>query len=207
MKALVLMDRSDEVLAAGAQAGESDAFDELARRHRSSLVRLAASLIGDADEAENLAQEALTRALTTLASYQAHRPFGPWLRGILLNLCRNHLRDRGRRARPVDPDRLGSTAAPEGRRRGVLSAIIRREIGEQTLRAIAQLPLPLREVFVLRFVEGMDYAEISQLTGLAPPTLRVRAHRARALLRDSLGSVVDTWLRQSRPDPPAPEDA
>ena len=196
------MDRSDEVLAAGARAGEAEAFDELARRHRSSLVRLAASLIGDADEAESLAQEALTRALTELESYEAHRPFGPWLRGILLNLCRNHLRDRSRRAQSVDPERLASTAAPEGRRRGVLSAIIRRELGEHTLRAIAQLPLPLREAFVLRFVEGMDYAEISQATGLNPATLRVRAHRARALLRDSLGSVVDTWLRQSPPEPP-----
>jgi RNA polymerase sigma-70 factor (ECF subfamily) len=199
------MDRSDEVLVADARAGEAAALDELARRHRPCLVRLAASLVGDVDEAENLAQEALTRSLTLLENYDAHRPFGPWLRGILLNLCRNHLRDRARRAKPVDPQRFAGTAAPEGRRRGVLSAILRREIGEQTLRAITQLPLPLREAFVLRFVEEMDYAEISQVTGLAPATLRVRAHRARALLRDSLGSVVDTWLRQSRTDPPVPE--
>jgi RNA polymerase sigma-70 factor (ECF subfamily) len=198
------MDRSDEMLVAGARSGEAAAFDELVRRHRPSLVRLAASLTGDADEAESLAQEALTRALTLLEGYDAHRPFGPWLRGILLNLCRNHVRDRARRARPVDPEHFVGTAAPEGRRWGVLSALIRRETGEQTVRAIAQLPLPLREAFVLRFVEGMDYAEISQVTGLAPATLRVRAHRARALLRDSLGSVVDTWLRQSLPEPPTP---
>jgi RNA polymerase sigma-70 factor (ECF subfamily) len=198
------MDHSDEVLVAGARAGEAAALDELARRHRPGLIRLATSLIGDADDAESLAQEALTRALTLLESYDAQRPFGPWLRGILLNLCRNHLRDRARRARPVDPQRFAGTAAPEGRRRGVLSAIIRRETGEQTLHAIAQLPLPLREAFVLRFVDGMDYADISQVMGLAPATVRVRAHRARALLRDSLGSVVDTWLRQSQSGPPAP---
>lgn len=196
------MDRPDELLAVSARAGETAAFDELVRRHRPGLVRLAASLIGDADEAENLAQEALTRALTLLETYEPHRPFGPWLRGIVLNLCRNHLRDRTRHARPIDPQAFAGLAAPAGRRRGVLSSIIRRETGAQTLRAIAQLPVPLREAFVLRFVEGMDYAEISQVTGLAPATLRVRAHRARVLLRDSLGSVVDTWQRQDGPDPP-----
>jgi DNA-directed RNA polymerase specialized sigma24 family protein len=50
----------------------------------------------------------------------------------------------------------------------------------------------------------MDYADISEMTGLNPATLRVRAHRARALLRDSLGSVVDTWLLQSPPDVSTP---
>src|SRR5262245_56694101 len=60
------MDRPDEVLVAEARAGQAAAFDELARRHRPGLVRLAASLIGDADEAESLAQETLTRALTLL---------------------------------------------------------------------------------------------------------------------------------------------
>jgi RNA polymerase sigma-70 factor (ECF subfamily) len=199
------MDRSDEMLAAGARAGDAAAFDELARRHRPGLVRLAGSIIGDADEAQSLAQEALTRALTLFDGYDAGRPFGPWVRGIVLNLCRNQLRDRRRRAKPIDPRHFAGTAAPGGgRRRGVLSAIIRQETNELTLQAVAQLPLPLREAFVLRFVEGMDYAEISQVTGLNPATLRVRAHRARALLRDSLGSVVDTWLRQSPSDPPVP---
>ena len=198
------MDHSDEALVTDARAGQVAAFDELALRHRPALIRLATSLIGDADEAESLAQEALTRALALLDGYDARRPFGPWLGGILLNLCRNHLRDRARHARSVDPRQFAAMAAPEGLRRGVLSSIIRRETSEQTLCAIAQLPLPLREAFVLRFIEGMDYAEISQVTGLAPATLRVRAHRARTLLRDSLGSVVDTWLRQPRPEPPDP---
>src|SRR5689334_84507 len=135
------MDRSDEALVASTLAGEAAAFDELASRHGPTLVRLASSMIGDADEAASLVQEAMARALGLLEKYDPARPFGPWLRGIVLNLCRNHLRDRTRHARPVDPQRLAETAAPEGRRRGVLSAIIRRETTEHTFRAIAQLPL------------------------------------------------------------------
>ena len=66
----------------------------------------------------------------------------------------------------------------------------------EALRAIGVLPEALREAFVLHFVEGMDYAEASKITGVAAGTLRVRAHRARTLLRTNLGDVVDTWLRE-----------
>jgi RNA polymerase sigma-70 factor (ECF subfamily) len=187
-----------------AKTHEPGAFDELAGRHRPGLVRLAASLTGDRDEAESLAQEALTRAFEQLDGFRAGAPFGPWLRGILLNLCRNYLRDRSRRARTTAPEQLADAPAPEGRRRGVLSGILRREAADATARAISQLPFPLREAFVLHFVEGLDYAEIGRMTGLAPGTLRVRAHRARTLLRHSLGPVVDTWLLRTKGEPDVP---
>jgi RNA polymerase sigma-70 factor (ECF subfamily) len=197
------MDEADATLVRRALAGEPSAFDELVRRHRPGLVRFALCMIGDADEAESLAQEALTRAYARLADFQADLSFGPWVRGIALNLCRNHLRDRVRHAKNVEPDQLAETAGREGRRQGVLSAILRREVNERTLLAIAGLPEPLREAFVLHYVEEMDYAAISRITGLAPGTLRVRAHRARTLLQQTLGSVVDTWLRQASPDEPS----
>jgi RNA polymerase sigma-70 factor (ECF subfamily) len=192
------MDACESDLVAQAQSGDPRAFDELTRRHRPALVRLAASMIGDHDEAESLAQEALVRSYEQLAGFRPDRPFGPWLRGIALNLCRNHLRDRTRHARPMPPEALADAADPEGRRRGVLSSVLRREQNEATESAVSQLPLPLREAFVLRFVEGLEYAEIAELTGVATGTLRVRAHRARTLLRASLGSVVDTWLQEGR---------
>jgi RNA polymerase sigma-70 factor (ECF subfamily) len=194
---------TDTELVARSLAGVAGAFDELVRRHRPRLVRTAALLIGDADEAESLAQETLTRSYAQLAEFDIGRPFSPWLHGIALNLCRNHLRDRARRARPTPPERLVETAAAEGRRQGVLSGILRREAGDHTLRAIGELPEALREAFVLHFVEGLDYAEMSRITGVAAGTLRVRSHRARTLLRSSLGDVVDTWLREASDGPGA----
>jgi RNA polymerase sigma-70 factor (ECF subfamily) len=194
------MNEDDPTLVRRSLAGEANAFAELVRRHQPGLVRFALCLIGDADEAESLAQEALTRAYAQLATFQADLAFGPWLRGIALNLCRNHLRDRSRHAKPVEPEQLAATPHHEGRRQGVLSAILRREVNERTLLAIAELPEPLREAFVLHYVEELEYAAISQITGLPSGTLRVRAHRARTLLRHTLGSVVDTWFRQPDSD-------
>jgi RNA polymerase sigma-70 factor (ECF subfamily) len=191
----------DAVLVQRTLAGESAAFDELVRRHRPRLVRIITWLIWDADEAESLAQETLTRAYSQLDGYRPESPFDGWLHGIARNLCRNLLRDRSRRARPAAPEQFDQVASPGGQRRGVLSGILRQELGEHTWKAVEELPLLLREAFVLHYLENMDYAEMSQLTGVAAATLRVRAHRARALLRNSLGAVVDTWLREGRAGP------
>ena len=188
-------DDSDATLVARTLAGETAAFDALAGRHRPGLVRVAVGLTGDSDEAESLAQEALARAFEGLTDFRTDLPFGAWVRGITLNLCRNHLRDRSRHARAASSESLDAFPGPEGRRQGVLSGILRREAGDRTLGAIIELPAPLREAFVLHFIDGLGYSEMGQITGLAPGTLRVRAHRARTLLRDALGSVVDTWMR------------
>jgi RNA polymerase sigma-70 factor (ECF subfamily) len=190
------MQESEATLVTRALSGERTAFEELARAHRPRLVRLAFLMLGDADEAESLAQEALTRAFEHLAEFQAGRPFGPWLHGIALNVCRNALRGRGQGARPAAPDELNRVQAPEGRTQGVLSGILRRETDRLALDAIAQLPVALREAFVLHFVEELDYAQMAAITGVAAGTLRVRAHRARVLLRQNLGDIVDTWMRE-----------
>ena len=194
------MEPSDADLVRGALGGDRAAFDALVLRHRPSLLRAASLLIGDADEAESLTQEALARAYAGLTGYKDELPFGPWLHGIALNLCRNHLRDRSRRARPVAPESLGDAADPSGRRYGVLSGILRQESNDRVLWAIGQLPEPYREAFVLHYVEGLDYAAMSRIAGVPAGALRVRARRARLLLRDNLGSVVDTWMRQGADD-------
>jgi RNA polymerase sigma-70 factor (ECF subfamily) len=194
------VDADESLLVQQARSGQPQAFDELTRRHRPSLVRFAAYMTGDADEAESLAQEALTRALARLAEFEPGRSFGAWLRGIALNLCRSHLRDRARRARPVDPQELGGAAAAEGRRHGALSGLLRREQNDHAMQALAELPTLLREAFVLRILDELDYDTIGELTGATPASVRARVHRARGLLRQRLGSVVDTWLREDRPD-------
>jgi RNA polymerase sigma-70 factor (ECF subfamily) len=170
-------------------------FDDLAAEQRPRLVRWIGSLIGDADEAESLAQEAIRRSLAQRADYRPETPYGAWLNGIALNLCRQHLRNRRRRAQPTDPDTLARAAAP-GAARSVLSGVVSREQAEHARQAIEELPIALREAFVLHALERWSYAEITAASGVSEGALRVRVHRARALLKQRLGSVVDTWMLQ-----------
>ena len=194
-------DPSDADLARQAQQGEAAAFDELTLRHRPRLVRWLSSLVWDADEAENLAQEALARALAQIANFRPELSFAAWLNGIALNLARHYLRTRSRRAEVTDPAVLQVEAAGTLKRRGVLSSLVSREQQELMRLAIAELPIPLREAFVLHEVEEFDYPDMAAMSGVAEGTLRVRVHRAKALLRDRLGSMVDTWLVQSEKKP------
>jgi RNA polymerase sigma-70 factor (ECF subfamily) len=183
-----------------ALAGDSRAFDELVILHRPGIVRFIDLLIRDADEAESLAQETLTRAYGQLGEFRLETRFGAWLRGIALNLCRNHLRNRARRAKCAADGQLAAAPAAGGRRHGVLSGILRQEMAGQLDEAIRLLPEALREAFVLHAAEGLAYDEIGEILGISAGTARVRAHRARVLLRDRMGPVVDTWYRERSED-------
>ena len=186
-------DFDDAVLAERAAKGDSQALGQLTQRHRVRLVRLLTGLLWDADEAESVAQETFIRVVAQIGTYRPEYDFRAWISGIGINLARNVLRSRARRAAVTDPTMLEQVLQDEGRVRGVLSGILKRELHAELHRAMDQLPVSLREVLVLHELEGLDYPEISQLTGVAEGTLRVRAHRARALLRESLGPAVDTW--------------
>ena len=187
---------SDAELAQRAAAGDAGAMDCLVTRHRPRLVRVLAGLLWDADEAETVAQETLVRMMEQIGEYRPEHEFRAWIAGIGIHLARNVVRRRARRAFVTDPAALEQVTQDDGRRRGVLSGILRRELHEQLHRAIDELPVSLREALVLHELEGFEFSEISRMTGVAEGTLRVRAHRARALLRETLGPAVETWWQK-----------
>lgn len=171
---------------------KSEEFEALAAPHREALGRFAAMMVGR--EAEDILQEALAVAFRDIGRFENRSRFSTWLYGIALNLCRKHLRDSARHAGVASPSFLDARPAP---RRGVLSSVIRHEMAERLELSVGRLPTSLREAFLLRYVDAMDYPEIASITGVTEGTSRVRAFRARALLREELGSVVDTvWLEK-----------
>jgi RNA polymerase sigma-70 factor, ECF subfamily len=190
----------DQELVTASKQGDRNAYAILSQRYRERWARCAAMLIGDADEAESIAQEAITRAFDRLTTFRDGESFHAWVRGIVVNLCRQHLDRRRRQAKTIDPVALEPTVASGGQRQGVLSTILRRELSTKLWLAVAQLPAAYREAVVLHYVEGLDYDTISEMTGVAAGTLRVRALRGRNLLRGALGSVADTWLQKSPPE-------
>lgn len=170
---------SDRELVLGARAGDLAAFALLIGRHRDRFLRYAWSLLGNREDAEEAVQDALVRVHRALGQSDPDR-FGAWAFRILVNRCRTKAR-RGRWwkkiARSEGPDTVVGVVDPAPE-----SAAWREEID----RALETLPSDQREAFVLKYVEDLSYAEMTELTGASVSALKMRVSRACDRLRREL---------------------
>lgn len=165
---------------------EGSAQRALVERYRPAIWRLARNATGSAEEAFDIAQETFVAAFAALAAYDASRPFGAWLTRIALNKCRDWSRRRAVR-------RLFEFGMPAGVEAGFADdAALPDRIAEgraelaAVSRAIADLPTRLKEVLLLRAVEGMSQAETAALLGISEKAVETRLARARGKLSTSL---------------------
>jgi len=169
-----------------AQRGDAAACEQIAEVYRPQIRRYLATMVGDANTADDLTQDTLRRVFAKLSTLKHPERVQSWIFAIAVNACRDHLR------RQVNAP-VAQGQEPEAVRRSALSSIIRRESAELLAVALDRLPILLREAFVLHEVEGLPYGEIAEITGASVEALQVRKHRAKALLRRQLGPVVDTF--------------
>jgi RNA polymerase sigma-70 factor (ECF subfamily) len=173
---------------------EAGDFAEVAPLHTAAMLRVAAALIGRAD-AEDAAQEALTRAWQAWASLRDPAAVRPWLLRITVNVCRQWQRGGfGRRVRASTPlpDELDDAAL------ALLDADLGTSdhTGSLDLRAaVNALDPTLRVIVALRYYGGMDASEIGHALNAPPATVRARLRRALALLRDTLGGSTSPATR------------
>jgi RNA polymerase sigma-70 factor, ECF subfamily len=172
----------DDGLVAGLRSGAEGAFEELVIAYQHRIFAVALRMLGNAAEAEEIAQEVFLRVHRSIAEFRGEARLSTWLYGIASRLCLNRLASGDRRLRRDDVDALDR--APAG---GDAAAQMERSEMESALReAIAGLPEERRIVVVLRDLEGLSYEEISRALGLELGTVRSRLHRARLDLKAKL---------------------
>jgi RNA polymerase sigma factor (sigma-70 family) len=178
----------DSDLVAASLAGDHAAFGELANRHAPRLSALAARLLGDAVEAEDLTQETLLQAYLGLGRLRDPERFASWVYGIALNLAKMRLRSRRNGALPVlDATGLAALVAADPSPAEIVEA---RELWTLVESALDVLPAEQRRAVLLHYVDGLSCEEIAALLDEPAGTVRVRLHRARARLRDRLSSLA-----------------
>jgi RNA polymerase sigma-70 factor (ECF subfamily) len=164
--------------------GDREAFRILVDRELSGVVRAAERLLGDRQEAEDVAQEAFVIAYRSLASWRAQGTFGAWIARIAVRLAvRRAARRRvvpWARPRPVDDEEDRTPAVPGGPNDPEWIAV-RGEQARDVRRAVAALDEPYREVVALRFFADRSLDEIAAMTGR--PLGTVKTHLRRGLLR------------------------
>jgi len=191
-------DARDRRLVRRARGGDARAFEELVSIYQHRIFGLVLRMIGNRQEAEDLAQEVFITVHRALASYRGEGRFYTWLYRIATNTCKNRIKYlRGRNFhRSVDVDETPEAHAPSAE--GGPTVTLQSHIAgpeatvegsrlEAAIQAeLAQLEPEHRLLIVLRDVQGMSYSDILRITGLQEGTLKSRLHRARLALKDRL---------------------
>jgi RNA polymerase sigma-70 factor (ECF subfamily) len=177
----------DEEVVARVRAGETAFFEVLMRRYNQRLYRVARSIMGDDSEAEDVMQDAFVRSYIHLEQFGGKSRFSTWLTKIAVHEALKRSRER-RRFVEVD----GIQGSNEG---SVLPAsttpspdqeVLTRALGAALEAAIDRLPQSYSSVFMLREVEGLSTADTAECLGVSDETVKVRLHRARAMLRKDI---------------------
>jgi RNA polymerase sigma-70 factor, ECF subfamily len=163
--------------------GPSLAPDEFSVRFRDAtrtLWLIAAGVLGDRNDAEDVLQEAAMIGLRKLSEFDPATSFTAWMGGIVRNVARNDARKRARRhTAPADPATLDRSAAPEAPATGG-------GFDDRLLRALGMLEETARMCLLLRTVSNMQYKEIAAVLGIPEGTAMSHVHRSRQTLRGAL---------------------
>jgi RNA polymerase sigma-70 factor (ECF subfamily) len=198
-------DGTDAALLAAYQRGDVEAFSRLVARHERRLWNFVRRFVSDAATAEDVLQETLLRVVRGAAEWRPDAKVSTWMYTIARNLCVDHARRAGaRRAESLDGDVRGGDGQEIGVRRidriagadrGAEAARFDREAAARIEAAVAQLPVEQREVFLMREVMELPFAEIARAVGASEPTVKSRMRYALERLREALQDLRDTGER------------
>lgn len=171
---------SDSALVMSVKAGNKKALAELVERHKRSAFRMALGMVGNADDAYDISQEAFLRVQRSAKTYDERQPFAPWFYTIIANLCRTWLKRRSRTEhRTVDLDSVEFLLVDDSNPEAIT-------ISKETIRllreALMKLDFADREIIMLQHFRGMSYEEIAQLLKIPKGTVMSRLYYARKKL-------------------------
>jgi RNA polymerase sigma-70 factor (ECF subfamily) len=175
------MDDSDEALMARVARGDERAFRALAGRHLPAMLGLARRILGNAADAEDVAQEAMLRVWTNAPRWQPLAAFRTWLTRVVVNLCL----DRKRRTPWLALEAAGEIVDPA---LGASEQAERDERERMVAAAIAQLPMRQRAAIVLTYGDGMSNAQVAEILGTSVSAVETLLVRGKQNLRRALGA-------------------
>ena len=169
----------DTALIRRALNGDAEAFGSLVTCYQRVAFTVALRMLGDYEDARDATQNAFVKVYEKLDTYDPKYRFFSWMYRILVNECLNARRAR-RATEPVDADRVDENANQD--------AVEQEERHRHVRSAILALPVPYREVIVLRHFAAMSYEEMSAAIGVPAKTVKSRLHTARSRLAEMLSA-------------------
>ena len=183
---------TDQQLVVRVQKGDTRAFDMLVLKYQHKIFGLISRYVHDADEVQDVAQEAFIKAYRALPKFRGDSAFYTWLYRIAINTAKNHLVSRSRRPPGSDVDVADAEYYEGG---GALrdietpeNALFGAELKDVVEKAISDLPDDLRTAVTLREFDGLSYEDIAEVMDCPVGTVRSRIFRAR--------EAIDTQVRE-----------
>jgi RNA polymerase sigma-70 factor (ECF subfamily) len=195
--------RDDHEVIRACLEGSQEAFTTLVKRHEERSFWAAYRVVGDAEAARDVAQEAFVRIWRALDRFDFSMAFTTWLYRITVNLAIDHLR-RNKRHKGVDIDILQESLADAAPDTAPHIRQDRNETSTMVRSVMVTLDEKYRTVLALRDLEGLSSKQISDITGISHATVRWRLHVARKQFRDAWTRLES---RRNRMTEAAREDA
>jgi len=169
---------SDADLVRRSLAGDQDAFRLLVERYQQRAYWVARGMLGNDEDARDVAQEAFIRVHRSLGRFDTSLRFYTWLYQIVVNLCIDSLRKNAKR-RGVSIDVVAEPGREESASAGLEGLELKQRVGL----VLDALPPKYKAIMVLSDLQGVGAKEIAEITGVTHATVRWRHHRARKLFR------------------------
>lgn len=183
---------TDSTLIKEFQDGKTSSFEELITRYKEKAVQIAWSLVGNQEDAKDVAQEAFVKAYQALKRFRGDAQFSTWLYRIIVNTAKDHLRRR-KWTRFFSSDErqeqnyFEAAVSPDS----PAKEIENREIADQLHSAIEKLPQKQKWVFTLRYLQDLSLSEIQQITGQSLGTVKASLHFATIKIREKMAPVKE----------------
>jgi RNA polymerase sigma-70 factor (ECF subfamily) len=192
----------DAEFVAATQKGDLDAFESLVQKHQKRMFNIALRVLGSADDASEVVQDAFVAAYRNLRSFKGEAKFSTWLTAIVINHAKNRLKKIRSRERHeaysldeplrtqdgeilTDPPSAGPT---------VLERLEKRDVQKSVLDCIHALEPGFREVLVLRDMQEFSYEEIGNMLRMREGTVKSRLFRAREAVKECLKKILGDIL-------------
>lgn len=180
-------------LIARAQSGDATAFDEIMVQHERRVVAIAWRMLGNREEARDAAQETFLRVYRHLHKFDLERDFAGWLYRITVNVCRDHMRRRGRMT-SIDESEAAELIASDT---DIEAGALRSQQRALVVRALSTLSQKERAALVLRDLEGLATEEVARILGSTPTTVRSQISTARAKIKNFRDRLLRTGRKES----------
>lgn len=173
--------------------GDQNAFSDIVNLYQHKLYQVCYRMLGNKQEAEDIAQEAFVRAYINLHTYDQKRKFSTWLYRIATNLCI----DRIRKKKPdyyLDAEVTGTEGLDMYSHIASTDqlpdeSVEQMELQDRIQYEISRLPDKYRSVIVLKYIEELSLQEISEILEIPLGTVKTRIHRGREALRKQLNNL------------------